>query len=164
MKEFIVAICILVLSFYFGALYEKNRQEIDRVTLNGYVTSLKVQIQNDIDVHTKAQLKLSKEIEDAEIQYNEAITDIVVNTNQRLLKSEERANIYRSKAIRGEAECRGLADHAAELDRSLTEGRELVKQLTSTVRKRDLEIQQISNYFMNDRNLLNERYVPASRK
>ena len=53
---------------------------------------------------------------------------------------QERAELYKRKAEGSEVERGSLASHAAELDRSLEEGRRVVKDLRTTVEQRDTEL------------------------
>jgi hypothetical protein len=70
-----------------------------------------------------------------------------------LQRSETRAAIYQRQATGGAAECRGLASHTAELDRSLEAGRSLVGELRATLELRDRQLVQVGQQLMADRKL-----------
>lgn len=63
----------------------------------------------------------------------------------RMQQSENRANIYRNQANSEASEREKLANHAAELDRSITEGRLVVEELSTTLRQRDREVIFLGN-------------------
>lgn len=61
----------------------------------------------------------------------------------RMRNSENRAATYRHMSESGAAESAALAAHAAELDRTLEEGRRLVAELRETLGQRDTEVTQL---------------------
>ena len=72
----------------------------------------------------------------------------------RLQQSGKRAELYKRQAEAGTFECRNLASHAARLDESLEQGRQLVEELRSTVRLRDSQLIELGNQIKADRKLL----------
>lgn len=72
----------------------------------------------------------------------------------RLQQSGKRAELYKRQAEAGTFECRNLASHAARLDESLEQGRQLVEELRSTVRLRDSQLIELGNQIKSDRKLL----------
>lgn len=72
----------------------------------------------------------------------------------RLQQSGQRAEVYKRQAEAGTFECRSLASHAARLDESLEQGRQLVEELRSTVRLRDNQLIELGNQIRADRKLL----------
>lgn len=72
----------------------------------------------------------------------------------RLQQSSKRAELYKRQAEAGTFECRSLASHAARLDESLEQGRQLVEELRSTVRLRDSQLIELGNQIRADRKLL----------
>ena len=105
---------------------------------------------------------LSIELTETRITYENTVNKLKSDFNNELLKSEKRAELYLSYAKSDRAKQRDLAIHAAKLDRSLTEGRELVKQLTETIRTRDAQralgvyIQESTNLYEREINRLEE--------
>lgn len=110
-------------------------------------------------------LKQQVENQQKEQAFNETINNLTVNLTEtriryentvnklksahanELLKSEQRAELYKRYSEADKAKQRALAEHTAQLDRSLTEGRELVKQLTETIRIRDAQLRALGVYF-----------------
>lgn len=74
---------------------------------------------------------------------------------QRLRQSDARSGIYREQANGSTAERERLASHAAQLDRSLEEGRSVVRELRETVELRDEQLRQLGQQILADRALLN---------
>lgn len=73
-------------------------------------------------------------------QHETNVNNIKQSLNERLLESERRADSYQRLAEQGPDKCRTLAGHTAELDRLVTEGRALVRELSETVRTRDSQV------------------------
>lgn len=72
----------------------------------------------------------------------------------RLQQSDKRADVYQRQARGSALEQERLARHAAELDRSLEEGRGLVRELGETLRQREVTIRALGGIILNDRTLL----------
>lgn len=100
--------------------------------------------------------ELRHEINQTQIEHQKQLSDIRNEYSGRLLSSENRANLYKRQAESGTIEHRNLADYAAELDRSLEEGRFLVQELRTTLRQREREIGILSKQIQNDRQLLDK--------
>ena len=71
----------------------------------------------------------------------------------RMQLAEQRAYRYQRQAQGGAIEQANLARHAAELDRSLEEGRRMVAELSATLRQRDDQLRAVSKQLENDRSL-----------
>jgi hypothetical protein len=72
----------------------------------------------------------------------------------RLQDSTKRADLYRRQAEAGAVEQANLASHAAQLDRSLSEGIELVEEFQAIVELRDGQIHGLAAQINNDRQLI----------
>ena len=96
----------------------------------------------------QARLKTANE------NYQSSLDAISSQYSARLQQSEQRAKVYQRQAEGGATECRSLASHAARLDNSLEQGRQLVEELRATVRLRDGQIIELSNQIRADRKLL----------
>ena len=105
------------------------------------------EIQNKYDelykFHKEYVEYISNQLSTKELENEERIADIERKHLDGLRKSEDRASVYRRKAEAGEAESRDLANHAAELDRSLVEGKRVAAELAATVRLRDEQIKAL---------------------
>lgn len=97
---------------------------------------------------------LESRLETVNKNYEDTINTITSQYADRMQQSEKRATIYKRKAEAGTIECSSLASHAARLDSSLEQGRQLVEELRATVRLRDGQIIELSNQIRADRKLL----------
>lgn len=86
--------------------------------------------------------------------YQDALATARTEYDKRLRLSEGRAGIYRQQAEGSASERERLASHAAELDRTLEQGRSLVRELRETLGLRDSQIEALSNQIRTDRKLL----------
>ena len=99
---------------------------------------------------------LKRKLRDAQAEYEANITAIHADYAGKLQSSEERAARYREWAESGAAERGSLADHAAQLDLALTEGRALVEELWETVRQRERELRALGEQILSDRRLIGD--------
>ena len=90
---------------------------------------------------------LTANLTETRIRYENTVNKLKSTHANELLKSEQRAELYKRYSEADKAKQRALAEHTARLDRSLTEGRELVKQLTETIRTRDAQLRALGVYF-----------------
>lgn len=90
---------------------------------------------------------LTVNLTETRIRYENTVNKLKSTYANELLKSEQRAEFYKRYSEADKAKQRALAEHTARLDRSLTEGRELVKQLTETIRTRDAQLRALGVYF-----------------
>ncbi len=73
----------------------------------------------------------------------------------RMQDSARREALYRSQAEGTAVERTGLASYAAELDRTLSEGIELVDSFQTTLEVRDGQLRALGAQITNDRQLIN---------
>lgn len=104
--------------------------------------------------YKEENLSIVLELNDAKQKYEKDLININNSFNNKLLLSEQRATIYRNQAQAGEVERENLAAHAARLDRTLTEGQQVVKELRSGIELRDNTIDKLISQLKNDRKLL----------
>ena len=90
---------------------------------------------------------LTVNLTETRIRYENTVNKLKSTHANELLKSEQRAELYKRYSEADKAKQRALAEHTARLDRSLTEGRELVKQLTETIRTRNAQLRALGVYF-----------------
>ena len=98
----------------------------------------------------------ARSLEEQKNAYETRLGELGADTDRRLRLSETRASVYQRQAQGGEAERRNLASHAAELDRTLTEGRLLVAELRATLGLRDKSLILLGQQITADRELLEE--------
>lgn len=95
------------------------------------------------------EAEVNKELRNVKASYERTLASNASEHATRLRNHQERADLYERKAQGSEVERRGLASHAAELDRSLEEGRRVVKDLRTTVEQRDTEIKLLGTHLKN---------------
>lgn len=105
-------------------------------------------------VHTQRQKELSDELATSTAAFQATLDGYRTDYADRLQLATTRAGIYQRQARGSAVEQERLARHAAELDRSLEEGRALVRELGATVEQRDRTIQALGQLILNDRTLL----------
>ena len=99
--------------------------------------------------------ELNDRITDAEAAHKQVIAGLARDYADRMRKSENRAKTYYDMA--GAAESAALAAHAAELDRTVEEGRHLVAELRETLGQRDKELTQLGEALIAVHQLHNDR-------
>lgn len=139
-----------------GKLEEANKSQAEKLALNEQINKLKDEVKEKESQNQIATTKVADELAASESRHAQALADLTADYTQRLLKSEDRAGIYKRQSQGSTAERNYLASHAAELDRSLEEGRSLVRELGETVRQRDSTIRLLSEQILADRRLLTE--------
>lgn len=95
------------------------------------------------------EAEVNKELRNVKASYERTLASNASEHAARLRNHQERADLYERKAQGSEVERRSLASHAAELDRSLEEGRRVVKDLRTTVEQRDTEIKLLGTHLKN---------------
>lgn len=98
--------------------------------------------------------ELTHDLAEAQKNHDVAIANAQSDFDKRLLKSQARADYYKRVSEGGSLECRNLASHAAELDRSLEEGRLVVRELRETLGLRDKQLIALGDKLQADRKLL----------
>lgn len=106
--------------------------------------------------HRQESQDISHDIAEATSHYETIVASLNDEYGRRLLVSEQRASLYQSQAEAGAAQCRSLASHAAELDRSLEEGRRLVQEFGSTLELRDSQLRALGAQILADRKVIED--------
>jgi hypothetical protein len=88
------------------------------------------------------------------LAYERQLADSRVALAGQLRKSEGRASFYVQLSEAGATERANLASYAAQLDRSLVEGRQVVEELRATVIQRDKELRTVGEQLEADRKLI----------
>lgn len=100
--------------------------------------------------------RILQELVETRRQHEVALAHQRSTYEQRLLQSENRAQVYQRQAEAGAASCRDLASHAARLDRALEEGRGLVRELGETLGFRDQQLRMLGQRLLNERSLIGD--------
>lgn len=98
---------------------------------------------------------LSSEIAANAQAYKDKLNSITSDSNNRLQLSNERAERYRKQVQSCSGESKRLAEHAANLDRKLTEGIGLVEELSTIIKLRDEQLEYLIKVRQADRELVN---------
>lgn len=106
--------------------------------------------------HEKAVLELKNETIRAQELFETTLHNYRSTYELRLRASEQRSEVYRNQAQSGATACRNLADHAARLDRTIEEGRAVVREFGETLRLRDQQLVILGKQIHTDRLLLEE--------
>ena len=94
-------------------------------------------------------------------KYDEDIAAAQSGSDDRVRQSEARADKYRAMSQASAAEQKRLAEYAARLDRSLSEGRQLVAELRATLAERERTIHNLNQQINADRQLTGEANEPS---
>lgn len=103
--------------------------------------------------HQTRETELGDNLREVTEQYEASLASARNDFAGRLLLSEGRAGVYQRQANGSALEQQRLARHAAELDRSLEEGRGLVRELRETLGQRDRTILALGQVILNERSL-----------
>lgn len=162
MSKVLGAILVAAGIFFFGSWVgcEQGKQRIqlqweqDKRAARELYDQLKLMYGEQEVLHRMEMEKISHELVEAKKDHENAVAGLRSDFDQRLLQSESRAASYRRQAEAGTSACRDLASHAARLDRSLEEGRGLVREFGETLRLRERELILLGDQILNERKLL----------
>ena len=142
----LVLVCISA-TFYVG--YSAGSSEVkqqwvaEQKANTAKANELKVNYEEQLNEYRQKTDSLSKEIYDTRTQYDNRIATIKSDYTNRLLNSEQRASVYKRMSEAGRCTSDDLSAYTAKLDRSLTEGRELVRELRELIKLRDQQLNQL---------------------
>lgn len=105
------------------------------------------------DVYLTNIADLAKKVLEDEKAHQDALAAVNRDYAARLRSHEERASIYQRAARGNEAKRNALANHAAELDRTIVEGRQVVGELRATLGLREQQIQRLEEECRHERSL-----------
>lgn len=103
--------------------------------------------------HQIREKELSDELATSTSAFQATLAGYRTDYDNRLQLATNRAGVYQRQARGSADEQQRLARHAAELDRSLEEGRALVRELGETLGQRDRTIHALGQVILNDRTL-----------
>ena len=138
-----------------GAEHVQKQWDSEKATYKKAIDTLKEQyatLEGKVRIENQRN---SDELAQKETAHAVALAQLNVEFAGRMQLAEQRASRYQRQAQGGAVEQASLARHAAELDRSLEEGRRLVAELSTTLRRRDDQLRAVSQQLINDRKLLN---------
>lgn len=145
-------IIIFLVGMKIGADMQSAKYTKEKMRIQEQTAELIQQYRERVEEHTKKQLELVQELNDVKQQHQTIVSNLRSEFSARMLESENRGKIYRNRAEAAGSECRALAEHAARLDRSLTEGRELVKEFRADLEQCRVAAHHFVDIIQNDRN------------
>lgn len=118
------------------------------------VTALKEKVASLQGEHKALSQRNSDELDQSNAAHEAALAAIRTHYEQRLQYVEKRAGVY-ERLSKGTATDRDrLAEHAAQLDRTLEEGRQLVGELRESLGQCEIVVGVLGTQILLDRNLL----------
>ena len=118
------------------------------------ISNLKVAIARKEAEHSTLSKENSDELARTQKEHEQAMVALRTDYTQRLLSSTNRANVYERMSRGTTLERDHLVQHTAELDRSLEEGRSLVRELGQTLRQCEVTVGVLGTQILLDRNLI----------
>lgn len=127
---------------------EKEATALEVSRLKGEIAEKEKQYTTKVNLITE---QLGKERD----EYQAALSRNQSDYSKRLLTVQKRADVYERYSQGTASQRDDLAKHAAKLDRSLEEGRALVRDLGTTVRQRDSAIRALGSMILTEHALIN---------
>lgn len=146
-----IGVCICCLGSYcYG--YHAGKAKVtaeytqEKAQYLNQISSLQLQYRAKEIQYNEDLNKVKAEYAQAREDYIHTISELKSSYSSRLQQSEQRAMLYQRKATDSKG-CSALADLSGRLDRSLTEGISLVRELRDTIKLRDSQIKVLrENY------------------
>lgn len=137
-------------SYYYGYHEGKAKVEAEYTKEKAYylnqISSLQFKYRTKEQQYNEHLNKVKAEYSKAREEYMHSISQLESSYSSRLQQSEQRAMLYQRKASDNRG-CSALADISGRLDKSLTEGISLVRELRDTIKLRDSQIKVLrENY------------------
>ena len=163
----IIGIALLSLVLLSGikchsSIKESGREEVraewaaEKEATRLMVEELQAKLASQSEQHRKEQREIADEIAATQLLHERSLAELRATYDGRVRNSEARAELYRRQAQGGSTERDHLANHAAQLDRTLEEGRLLVAELRETLGLRDKSLILLGQQITADRELLEE--------
>lgn len=153
----IATVSIFIVGFLLGSEYQKMKNHQENLRNQEIIDEKIKENREATQEHVSSQQDLLLEIQTLRKEYEKKLADVQFDYADRLRESEQRSAVYRRQQATSTDECRALAEHASRLDRSLTEGRELVKRVSGNLGQCEVIFKETVQYLINDRNHLNGR-------
>lgn len=153
------SIILIALTFWWGFSngaesvqhkWDKSKMEYNQLLLDKQLSYAKA-----LNNLTQQIDNSRKTLKDKETEYAKNISDITLHYADSLRDSEERADLYRRLSQDSGDSCRGLADHAAELDRVIVRGQHLVRRLAESLKLRNSHVKFMGDIIIYEQTLIN---------
>lgn len=144
----IMACCIgsYIAGYNEGKSKLEARYAVEKSYYLNQISSLQFKYRTKEQQYNEHLNKVKAEYNQAREEYLHSISQLESSYSSRLQQSEQRAMLYQRKAS-DNGGCSALADISGRLDRSLTEGVSLVRELRDTIKLRDSQIKVLrENY------------------
>lgn len=157
MNKILILVVILgsLGGYKYGSVITENKYILELQEISDQSDKLRESLRKKNTEHQIAQEEHLLEIQKLRGNYENTINSLTSEYDSRLLESEKRSSLYRERFAPTSTECEILAEHTSRLDRTLTEGRELVKRLREHIKQSELTYSEVIKYLINDRNHLN---------
>lgn len=154
LSNFVLGAVCLTTCFYLGVLHERNDNERQRVeearSAAAEVEKLQTIISTNTENHRKEVEVITNELQQSQNNHAQALADANRRFVERLRSSETRASRYERLSKASDSDRAYLASHAAELDRTLEEGRYVVYQLGESLKQCEREMKSVSDFIYSE--------------
>ena len=151
------AVLLVWFIFSVGKDFGQNRIQTkwDQAVIakNAEIDRLKEEIRDKERTHQVESERLSNALLQSTNNHSQELAAIQRDFTQRLQQSTQRGQIYERNSQGTATERASLASHAAQLDSSLEEGRQLVKEFGATLRLREDQLRFLGQQIISDRKL-----------
>lgn len=160
LTDIIIIVCFILVGYVLGVsnkidYYNKKVAKLEQ-QYNNHINKLKLEVKEQEEESERITAYHGSQLDKLQEYYEERIFNINNNANSRLLDSERRASAYANMSKADSAARERLASYATQLDRTVEEGRQLVGELTETIRLRDNQLNIIGKELENTRSLMNQ--------
>lgn len=145
----LLIVFIGAMSFFLGSEMERTKQ------ITKYNEVLKEQTVRFNALRDETN-SLELDLKNAKELHEKVINDLRITHANRMRESEKRAAFYMQQVKGSSSEQYNLASHAAKLDKSLSEGKTLARELRQTLELRELQIVNLSQELINLHEYVNE--------
>ena len=160
-KDLLIYVLILVLigawswfCYSSGSKHIQAKWDAETVRNQQAMMKLEAEYEAKHQILKENQEKEVNELKDKILQYEKTSSVLKSSLNSKLQQSESRSKVYKRQAESSEAERRSLAIYTARLDKALTEGIQLVEELSATIKLRDEQLKFIRKYIEDTNKLL----------
>ena len=132
--------------YHQGAKHIQTLWDQDKLEQAQYINRLQQNYLNKESVYITELNNIKDTYAKAKDEYTKKLNAIKSSYSMQLQQSEQRASVYKREALSTDG-CANLAEYAGRLDRSLTEGRNLVRELREFIKLRDNQIEYIQHIY-----------------
>lgn len=140
----IVGVIALIISVIYQFGYYNCNKEFTLYKQTQLIKTLELEnkYREQEKVYTEKTQSLVQQISESQESFTKQLTAIEQSYSNKLLESERRANLYKQMSSSSNDSSISLADYTARLDRTIVQGRQLVKELRATIELRNQQLKQ----------------------